>query len=203
MRGEHTLVYSGTSHPAIRFRPVIAVTTLAEDGTVRLSPEGGTLRASWSNTHSITGLGTIDGTRGERARFIGFVFTSAGPAFVAREFNSVLMRVDLTGAHRHPVPDLAGRPLAVCWAGGLSRRLTAPASSPRARIQTGASDRRRKRIRPRVPARAVHRARGELARWKDDRRGDVFGKIAYSLADGTETRIPSLPIVGHPPMGAM
>ena len=193
MRGdERTLVYSAPRiQQFVVFAQAIAVTTLAEDGTSSLSLVA--LSSKLVEHIPLPGLGTIDELRGEtQAGFIGFVFTSAGPA-VAREFNSVLMRIDLTGEHTvTPVPDLAGRPLAVLGWGflGGSTSIVAQGEDQTVLLIDAAKSG------PPVPL--GHYT--ELGRSSPDGKtivvSDVFGKIAYSLADGTETRIPSLPIAG-------
>ena len=116
------------------FPQAIAVTAFAADGTSCLSLVG--LSSKLVEQIPLPGRGTVDELQGESvAAVLGFVFSSAGPA-AGREFSSVLMRVDLTGAHIvAPVPNVAGGPL------------------------------------------EVH-------------------EMVYSLSDGKETRIPSLPIAG-------
>ncbi|MHC5795863.1 WD40 repeat domain-containing protein [Lacisediminihabitans sp. FW035] len=189
---ERTVVYSAPRiQQFVVFAQAIAVTTLADDGTSALSLVG--ISSKLVEQIQLPGQGAVDELQGESAAgLLGFVFTSAGPA-VARQFDSVLMRVDLTGAHTvAPVPDLAGNPLAVLDWGflGGSTSIVAQGSDQTVLLidatKTG----------PPVPLGQYT----SLGRSSPDGRtivvSDVFGTIAYSLADGKETRIPSLPIAG-------
>ena len=189
---ERTVVYSAPRiQQFVVFAQAIAVTTLADDGTSSLSLVG--LSSKLVEQIPLPGAGTIDELQGEsNAGLLGFVFTSAGPA-AAREFNSVLMRIDLSGAHTvAPVPDLAGTPLkALGWGflGGSTSIIAQGEDQTVLLIDASKSA-------PPVPLGQYT----ELGRSSPDGKtivvSDVFGKIAYSLADGTKTRIPSLPIAG-------
>jgi hypothetical protein len=193
LRGnERTVVYSAPRiQQFVVFAQAVAVTTLADDGTSLLSLVG--LSSKLVEHIPLPGPGTVDALQGEAdAGLLGFTFTSAGAA-VAREFNSVLMRIDLTGAHTGtPVPDLAGTPLSVLdWSflGGSTSIVAHGEDQTVLLIDAAKSG-------PPVP---LGQYTG-LGRSSPDGKtivvSDVFGKIAYSLADGTETRIPSLPIAG-------
>jgi len=189
---ERTVVYSAPRiQQFVVFAQAIAVTTLADDGTSSLSLVG--LSSKLVEQIPLPGAGAIDELQGEsNAGLLGFVFTSAGPA-ASREFNSVLMRIDLSGAHTvAPVPDLAGTPLkALGWGflGGSTSIIAQGEDQTVLLIDASKSA-------PPVPLGQYT----ELGRSSPDGKtivvSDVFGKIAYSLADGTKTRIPSLPIAG-------
>lgn len=189
---ERTVVYSAHRiQQFVVFAQAIAVTTLGDDATSSLSLVG--LSSKLVEQIPLPGPGAIDDLRGEsNAGLLGFVFTSAGPA-VAREFNSVLMRIDLSGTHTvAPVPDLAGAPLkALGWGflGGSTSIIAQGEDQTVLLIDASKSA-------PPVPLGQYT----ELGRSSPDGKtivvSDVFGKIAYSLADGTKTRIPSLPIAG-------
>jgi len=193
LRGnERTVVYSAPRiQQFVIFAQAVAVTTLADDGTSLLSLVG--LSSKLVEQIPLPGPGTVNGLRGETdAGLLGFVFTSAGPA-AAREFNSVLMRVDLTGAHTAaPVPDLAGKSLEVLNWGfiGGSTSIVAQGSDQTVLLidatKTG----------PPVPLGQYTALGHSSPDGKTIVVSDVYGPMAYSLADGTETRIPSLPIAG-------
>ena len=189
---ERTVVYSAPRiQQFVVFAQAIAVTTLGDDATSSLSLVG--LSSKLVEQIPLPGPGAIDELRGEsNAGLLGFVFTSAGPV-VAREFNSVLMRIDLSGAHTvAPVPDLAGTPLKTLGWGFLGGSTSIIAQGE---DQTVLLIDASKSAAP-VPLGQYT----ELGRSSPDGKtivvSDVFGKIAYSLADGTKTRIPSLPIAG-------
>ena len=193
LRGnERTVVYSAPRiQQFVVFAQAVAVTTLADDGTSSLSLVG--LSSKLVEHIPLPGSGAIDAMQGEAdAGLLGFTFTSAGAA-VSRQFNSVLMRIDLTGAHTvTPVPDLAGTPLSVLdWSflGGSTSIVAHGEDQTVLLIDAAKSG-------PPVP---LGQYTG-LGRSSPDGKtivvSDVFGKIAYSLADGAETRIPSLPIAG-------
>ncbi len=193
LRGnERTIVYSAPRiQQFVVFAQAIAVTTLADDGTSSLSLVGASSKLV--EHIPLPGPGTIDELRGESdAGLLGFVFTSVEAAG-AREFNSVLMRVDLTGAHTvAPVPGLSGKPLEVdAWGFlGGSTSIVAQGSDQTVLLIDAA------KTGPPVPL-GQYTA---LGRSSPDGKTivvkDVYGPIAFSLADGTETRIPSLPIAG-------
>ena len=193
LRGnERTVVYSAPRiQQFVIFAQALAVTTLTDDGTSSLSLVG--LSSKLVEHIPLPGPGTIDELQGEAdAGLLGFIFTSAGAA-VPREYNSVLMRIDLTGAHTvTPVPGLAGTPLVVSDWGflGGSTSIVAHGEDQTVLLIDAAKSG------PPVP---LGQYTG-LGRSSPDGKtivvSDVFGKIAYSLADGTETRIPSLPIAG-------
>ncbi|QNE47147.1 hypothetical protein F1C58_09705 [Glaciihabitans sp. INWT7] len=193
LRGsERTVVYSAPRiQQFVVFAQAIAVTTLADDGTSSLSLVG--LSSKLVEQIVLPSPGTIDQMQGESdAALLGFAFTSAGPAF-SRQHNSVLMRIDLTGAHTvTPVLDLAGKPLGVLdWSflGGTTS-IVAQGEDQTVLLIDAA------KVGPPVP---LGQYTG-LGRSSPDGKtivvSDVFGKIAYSLADGKETRLPSLPIAG-------
>lgn len=189
---ERTVVYSAPRiQQFVVFAQAIAVSTLADDGTSLLSLVG--LSSKLIEQIQLPGQGTVDKLKGESdAGLLGFVFTSAGPA-PARQYNSVLMRVDLTVAHTVvAVPDLAGKPLSVLDWGflGGSTSIVAQGSD-----QTVLLIDATKTGQP-VPL-GQYTALGRSA--PDGKTivvSDVFGTIAFRLADGKETRIPSLPIAG-------
>ena len=193
LRGnERTIVYSAPRiQQFVVFAQAIAVTTLADDGTSSLSLVG--LASKLVEQIQLPGPGTIDQLRGELdAGLLGFVFTSAGPP-AAREYSSVLMRIDLTGSHAAtPVLDLAAKPLVVLgWTFlGGSTSIVAQGSDQTVLLIDAA-----KSGRP-VPLGQYT----ELGRSSPDGTtivvSDAYGKIAYSLADGAQTRLPSLPIAG-------
>ena len=189
---ERTVIYSAPRiQQFVVFAQAIAVTTLADDATSSLALVG--LSSKLVEQIPLPGPGAIDELQGEsNAGLLGFVFTSAGPA-VAREFNSVLMRIDLSGAHTvAPVPDLAGAPLKAFGWGflGGSTSIIAQGEDQTVLLIDAAKSA------PPVPLGQYT----ELGRSSPDGKtivvSDVFGKMAYSLADGTKTRIPSLPIAG-------
>jgi hypothetical protein len=193
LRGsERTVVYSAPRiQQFVVFAQAIAVTTLADDGTSSLSLVG--LSSKLVEQIVLPSRGTIDEMQGEAdAGLLGFAFTSVGPA-ISRQYNSVLMRIDLTGAHTViPVPDLAGMPLGVLDWGflGGTTSIVAQGEDQTVLLIDAA------KAGPPVP---LGQYTG-LGRSSPDGNtivvSDVFGKIAYSLADGKETRIPSLPIAG-------
>ena len=193
LRGsERAIVYSAPRiQQFVVFAQAIAVTTLADDGTSSLSLVG--LSSKLVEKIQLPGPGTIDELQGESdAGLLGFVFTSAGAA-VSREFTTVLMRVDLTGVHTViPVPNLAGKPLGVLSWGflGGSTNIVAQGQDQTVLLIDAAKSG------PPVPlGQYTH-----LGRSAPDGKlivvSDAFGNIAYSLADGTQTRLPSLPIAG-------
>lgn len=193
LRGsQRTVVYSAAHiQQFVVFAQAIAVTTLGEDGTSALSLVG--MSSRLTEQIPLPGPGTIDELQGERdAGLLGFVFTSSGPA-ADRAYSSTLMTVDLAGAHTvDPVRDLASKPLNVrSWVflgGGSS--IVAQSSDLTVLLIDAV-----KAGRP-VPL-GQYTA---LGRSSPDGKtivvSDVFGEIAYSLADGTETRLPSLPLAG-------
>jgi len=189
---ERTVVYSAPRiQQFVVFAQAIALTTLGDEGTSSLSLVG--LSSKLVEQIPMPGPGAIDELKGESdAGLLGFVFTSSGPA-ISREFTSVLMRVDLSGDHAvAPVPDLAGKPLTVLgWGflGGSTSIVAHGVDQTVFLIDTSKSA-------PPVPLGQYT----ELGRSSPDGKSivvsDVFGKIALSVADGTKTRIPSLPIAG-------
>jgi hypothetical protein len=194
LRGSRrTVVYSAAHiQQFVVFAQAIAVTTLGADGTSALSLVG--MSSRLTEQIPLPGPGTIDELQGEKdAGRLGFVFTSRGPA-ADRAYSSTLMTVDLAGAHTvDPVLDLASKPLSVrSWVflGGGGSSIVAQSSDLTVLLIDAA-----KAARP-VPL-GQYTA---LGRSSPDGKtivvSDVFGKIAYSLADGTETRLPSLPLAG-------
>jgi hypothetical protein len=193
LRGsERTIIYSAPRiQQFVVFAQALAVTTLADDGTGSLLIVG--LSSKLVEKIQLPGPGTIDELRGESdTGLLGFVFTSAGTA-VSREFTTVLMRVDLTGVHTViPVPDLAGKPLGVLSWGflGGSTNIVAQGQDQTVFLIDAAKSG------PPVPLGQYTGLGRSAPDGKQIVVSDAFGKIAYSLADGTQTRLPSLPIAG-------
>lgn len=187
-----TVVYSAPRiQQFVVFPQAIAVTTLGDDGTSTLSLVS--LDKGFVAKLLLPGSGTIDELQGANAAgVVGLTFTSSGPA-ADREFNDTLMTVNLTGAQTvDPVLDLAGKPLQV---------LTWSFVTGSPSIVAQSTDQTVFLIDPTKPGSIVPLGQyqdlgGSAPDGKSIVVSDIYGKIAYSLSSGKETRLPSLPMAG-------
>ena len=194
LRGsDRTVVYSAPHiQQFVVFPRAIAVTTLNDDHTSSLSLVS--LDKGLTEQLLLPGQGIVERLQAAPdAGIIGFIFTSNGPV-PERKYSSTLMTVDLTGAHTiAPLLDLASKPLGVLnwlFLSG-SRSIVAQTFDQTVLL-----------IDAKKPASSVPLGQyADLGRSSPDGKtlvvGDVFGKIAYSLSSGKQTRLPALPIDGE------
>jgi hypothetical protein len=188
--GRGTVVYSAPHiQEFVVFPQLIAVATLGDDKTGSLSLVS--LSGGPVEQVALPGSGTIGRLEASPdAGMLGFLFTGAGPS---GSYSSDLMLVDLTGTHVvQPVLGLDSRPLGVADWQFLSGSTSFVAQT---------FDQTVLLIDAKKPGSSVPLGQyAELGRSSPDGKtlivSDVFGKIAYSLADGKETRLPALPIAG-------
>ncbi len=190
-----TVIYSAPHiQEFVVFSQLIAVATLGADKTSSLSLislSGGPVERI-----ALPGSGTIDRLAASPdANMLGFLFTGAGPTGT---FSSDLMLVDLAGTHIvQPVLGLDSRPLGVAAWQFLSGSTSFVAQT---------FDQTVLLIDAKKPSSSVPLGQfAELGRSSPDGKtlivSDVFGRIAYSLADGKQTRLPALPIAGETAFG--
>jgi hypothetical protein len=193
-----TVVYSAARiQQFVIFPEAIAVTTLGDDGTSTLSLVS--IGKGYIATKLLLpGTGTIDELQGAtEAGVLGLTFTSSGPA-AGREFDSTLMTVNLTGTQTvDPVLDLAGNPLQVLTWSFVTGSPSIVAQSTNQTVflidttKSGSL----------VPLGQYQDLGGSSPDGKSIVVSDIYGRIAYSLSSGSETRLPSLPVAGATTFG--
>lgn len=189
---QRTVVYSARHiQQFVAFPQAIAVTSLAADGNSSLAVVA--TASKLAEQIQLPSEGTVEQLKGDKdAGIIGFVFTSAGSA-TNRAYDKVLMRIDLTGSHAAvPVLDLAKRPMTVrSWTFLSSSTSIVAQENDGSVFLIDAA----KAATP-VPLGQYT----ELGRGSPDGKtvvvGDVYGRLAYSLSDGTKTRLPTLQFDG-------
>ena len=190
-----TVVYSAPHiQQFVVFPEFLAVVTQNDDRSSSLSfvsTSGGPVEQV-----ALPGTGTVDHLEGSSdGSTVGFVFTGNTPSGT---YSNDLMMVDLTGTGVvQPVLGLNGQPLAVIDWHFLSGGTSFVAQSADDTLLLMDSTK---------PGTAVPLGQyAELGRSSPDGKtlvvGDVFGKMAYSLANGKQTRLPSLPVAGQESFG--
>lgn len=177
------------------FPQAIVVSTLTATGMSALALVS--LNNGFVEQLQLPGDGTVDQLAASaEAGIIGFVFSTANAGSGISQgdrYSKTLMTVDLTGTHLvTPVLDLASQPLSV------SNWLFLAAGS---RIVVHTADDTVLLFDAAKPGAAV--PLGQFSRLvagsPDGSRivvKDPLGMLSYSLADGTKTRLPSLPLAG-------
>ncbi|MET4780589.1 hypothetical protein [Glaciihabitans sp. UYNi722] len=192
---DRTVVYSA---PHIQeftvFPQLVAVAALNDDNTSSLSLvsfSGGPVEKM-----NLPGPGTISRLEAAPdAGMLGFLFTGAGSG---ESYSNDLMLADLTGTHLvQPVLGLDSQPLAVIDWQFLNGSTSFVAQTLDQTVLL---------IDSKKPTTSVPLGQySELGRSTPDGTtlvvGDVFGRIAYSLGDGSETRLPPLPLAGAETFG--
>ena len=177
------------------FPQAIVVSTLTPTGSSALSLVS--LNNGFVEQLQLPGDGTVNQLAASaEAGIVGFVFTSSKAQSDIRSderYAETLMTVDLTATHLvTPVLDLASKPLAVTnWVFlAASSRIVAHTPDDTVLLFDGAK-----------PGTVV--PLGQFTKLiggsPDGLRvvvKDIFGLLAYSLADGTKTRLPSAPLAG-------
>jgi len=192
-----TTVYSATRIQSFALFPqALAVVTVQDDGTDGLSFVSRDGRITESAV--LPGPGTIDLLQSSpRSGFLGFTFTSAGPA-ADREFDRTLMTVDFAGKHIvSPVVGLDGAPLSVLgWTFlGDGSSIVAQSADQSVLVLDAAKP-------GTLTPLGVYQALGSSS--PDGSSvvlADSLSYLRYSIGDGTETRLEPPAVGGRPSFG--